>query len=308
MSDSKLPKGLVRNVTDDEIACYAEHGVVHLEGILDLAWLAEAERIFYLVFGEERAEGLNELNASELAPILAATGAKLLESEDERAQAEGQFKVGTFNHLKVPDLRAIGVAEPLPQVAAALMQASRINFYGDQLFLKEPRSIHRTAFHQDAPYFHLEGGQCCTIWMPLDVVDKSNAAMGYVRDSHTWDIHAANGFVTQTPMPGSPEKPLPDIEGHESEYDIQWVECRPGDAIVHHVRTAHGSTGNTTDRPRRAVSLRYLGEDCRYHPREGTPPDSQLSDSLAPGDVMDSPEFPLVWTREEGYLSAPGTR
>ena len=239
--------------------------------------------------------------------MLQAMGAELLASNEEVSQAEGLFKVGTFNHLRVPDLRTLGIHAPLPEVAARLMGANRINFYGDQFFLKEPRSMHRTAFHQDAPYFHLEGDQCCTIWMPLDVVDKSNSAMGYVRGSHRWPIHAANGFVTRQPMPGSPEKPLPDIEGHEDDYDIQWVECQPGDAIVHHVRTVHGSTGNTTDRPRRAVSLRYLGEDCRYHPREGTPPDSQKSEHLSPGDPMASPEFPLIWTRDEGYLPEPVT-
>ena len=203
MSVAPVPEGLTRPVRDEEVACYAEHGVVHLPGLLDPVWLAEAERVFGLVFGEGRAEGLNELNASELAPML--------------------------------------------------------------------------------------------------------RAMGYIRGSHRWPIHAANGFVTRQPMPGSPEKPLPDIEGHEEDYDIQWVECQPGDAIVHHVRTVHGSTGNTTDRPRRAVSLRYLGEDCRYHPREGTPPDSQKSEHLSPGDPMASPEFPLVWTRDEGYLPEPVT-
>ena len=307
MSAAPVPEGLTRPVRDEEVACYAEHGIVHLPGLLDPVWLAEAERVFELVFGEERAEGLNELNASELAPMLRATGAELLASNEEVSQAEGLFKVGTFNHLLVPDLRTLGIHAPMPEVAARLMGANRINFYGDQLFLKEPRSMHRTAFHQDAPYFHLEGDQCCTIWMPLDVVDRSNSAMGYIRGSHRWPIHAANGFVTRQPMPGSPEKPLPDIEGREDDYDIQWVECRPGDAIVHHVRTVHGSTGNTTDRPRRAVSLRYLGEDCRYHPREGTPADSQKSEHLSRGDPMASPEFPLVWTRDEGYLPEPVT-
>jgi ectoine hydroxylase-related dioxygenase (phytanoyl-CoA dioxygenase family) len=34
----------------------------------------------------------------------------------------------------------------------------------------------------------------------------------------------------------------------------------PGDAIVHHVRTVHGSTGNgRADGTRRALALRYLG-------------------------------------------------
>lgn len=191
----------------------------------------------------------------------------------------------------------------MPEAIAKLMGATRLNFYGEQLFFKEAGSLHRTAFHQDAPYFHLSGGQCCTVWMPLDVVNSDNGMMGYVRGSHLWEIHAANVFASQAPIPGSTLDPLPDIERHEDEYDVVYYPAKPGDAIVHHVRTVHGSTGNTSRRDRRAFALRYLGDDVRYLEREGTPPDSQKSDALEDGDLMDSDEFPLIWTVDQGYLT-----
>jgi len=56
-------------------------------------------------------------------------------------------------------------------------------------------------------------------------------------------------------------------------------------------------------RPFRALALRYLGDDVRYLEREGAAPDSQKSDALENGDLMDSEEFPLIWTAEYGYLS-----
>jgi ectoine hydroxylase-related dioxygenase (phytanoyl-CoA dioxygenase family) len=165
------------------------------------------------------------------------------------------------------------------------------------------RRVHRTAFHQDAPYFHLSGDQCCTVWMPLDVVDEENGIMGYVRGSHRWAIHGANTFVSQMQIPGSTERPLPDIEADESRYDVVYHRARPGDAIVHHVRTVHGSQGNeSATRSRRALTLRYLGDDVRYLERKGAPPDSHKSPVLSDGDVMDSPDFPLVWTAAGGYV------
>lgn len=61
----------------------------------------------------------------------------------------------------------------------------------------------------------------------------------------------------------------------------------------------------TSSRVRRAVALRYLGDDVRYLERSGAPPDPARSPSLRSGDRMDSAEFPLVWTRSAGYAATP---
>ena len=90
-------------------------------------------------------------------------------------------------------------------------------------------------------------------------------------------------------------------QGREQDFDIVYYPAKPGDAIVHHVKTVHGSTGNTGIRDRRAFALRYLGDDIRYLEREGAAPDSQKSTELGNGDLMDSDEFPLIWTQENGY-------
>ena len=180
------------------------------------------------------------------------------------------------------------------------MRSHRINFYGEQLFLKEASSLHRTAFHQDMPYFHVTGDKCCTVWIPLDAIGADNGMMGYVRGSHRWRTHAANGFVTQTPLPGSPFPQLPDVEGAAGEYDIVYYPAQPGDIIVHHANTVHGATGNTTRRDRRVVSLHYLGDDVREC--EGAALEAGKSPTLKNGDLMDSAEFPLVWASGKGYV------
>ena len=193
---------------------------------------------------------------------------------------------------------------PLPEYAASLMRSDRINFYGEQLFLKEAGSLHRTAFHQDMPYFHVTGDQFCTVWIPLDAIHADNGRMEYVKGSHRWRIHAANGFISQTPPAGSSLPKLPDIEGNPSDFDIVHHAARPGDIIVHHGKTVHGATGNSTDRDRRAFSLHYLGDDMRYLERDGVTLDAGRSPKLEDGDLLDSVEFPLVWTKGAGYVSA----
>lgn len=290
----------MRGVTDQEINNYRKHGVVFLEGLLDPEWLDLLAQAYDHEMSAE-TESLVRLDVGETASVLSDLGVELLAGSS--AAPTGRFEVRTFNWRQFPSIAQLGCRPPMPQLVAQLMGSSRINFFGEQAFYKEAGSLHRTAFHQDLPYFHLEGGQCCTIWMPLDVVDAENGMMGYVRGSHRWETYAANVFASQAPIPGSTLTHLPDIEGREDEFDLVYYPARPGDAIVHHVRTVHGSTGNTSTRDRRALALRYTGDDVRYRVREGAPPDSQQSPALQDGDVLDSDEFPLIWTAEQGYLA-----
>ena len=292
----------MRKITEDEINHYREHGVVYLPNLLDAAWLRKMEAAYTQeMFGDQK--GITALDVGARAKELAERGVELLARDTEAAT--GRFWIRSFNWRKFPSVAELGCTPPLPETIATLMGSTRINFYGEQLFFKEAGSVHRTTFHQDAPYFHLSGEQCCTVWMPLEDVDADNGMMGYVRGSHRWDIHAASYFGSrQTALPGSENKVLPDIEAHESDYDVIYYPAKAGDAIVHQVRTVHGSTGNTGKRNRRAFTLRYLGNDVRYLERKGAPPDSQKSPQLKNGDVMDSDEFPLIWTADQGYLSA----
>ena len=290
----------MRQITEDEVRHYQQHGVVYLPDLLDPEWLAELEDGYTEEMFADPA-GISHLDLGEASELLAQAGVELLTETTERPT--GRFWVRTFNWRHFPAVAKLGCEAPLPEVAAKIMGSTRLNFYGEQAFFKEAGSIHRTAFHQDAPYFHLEGDQCCTIWIPLDVVDAENSMMGYVRGSHRWDIHAANVFTSQTPIPGSMLERLPDIEHNEDKYDVVYYPSKPGDAIIHHVRTVHGSTSNTGTRDRRAFALRYLGDDVRYLEREGAATDSQKSAALKNGDLMDSEEFPLIWTADKGYLS-----
>merc|ERR1712046_175253 len=96
--------------------------------------------------------------------------------------------------------------------------------------------------------------------------------------SHRGPTYAPNNLLTtkasQTMAAHMPEGVplLPDIEGHEKDYDIIYHEASPGDVVVHHQNTIHGSAGNTSlERHRRAASIRYIGDDVVYEaPRVDT--------------------------------------
>jgi len=293
--------GALRDITEEERRHYDRHGVVHLPDLLGDDWLGRLEAAFAQEMSADQA-GLNVVDFKALTPMIEASGAEFV--TPEVASATGRFCISSFNWRHFPALAALCCGPPLPDVVAGLMRSRRINFYGEQLFLKEAGSLHRTTFHQDMPYFHVTGDKCCTVWIPLDAIGIDNGMMGYVRGSHRWRTHAASAFVTQMPLPGSPLPKLPDIEGAAGEYDIVYYPARPGDVIVHHANTVHGATGNSSRRDRRAYSLHYLGDDVRYREREVAALNLGKSTALGNGDLMDSAEFPLVWASGEGYVSS----
>ena len=187
----------------------------------------------------------------------------------------------------------------MPEIAGALLESDKVRFFGDQIFVKEPQTRERTAFHQDATYFEIDGDQCCVMWVPVDPVTLEGGVMQYVRGSHRdGKLYQPNVFIAQTPFPGAEGELVPDIEGHLDDYDIVHFDVEPGDVIVHHYRTIHGAGGNHTRyQVRRAASLRYCGDDIRFCTRPWAPRQLHHTHCLQDGEPLSGPDFPVVWTR-----------
>ena len=90
--------------------------------------------------------------------------------------------------------------------------------------------------------------------------------------------------------------PLPRIDDNPDRYDIVRFEAEPGDVIVHHYRTLHGSTGNvSTSSLRRANSIRLAGDDVTFYNRPSSPDPWKTTIGLADGDPIDGVDrFPRV--------------
>ena len=220
------------------------------------------------------------------------------ETAGEAPKRKGSFLLDSGVAAKDMNFRAFALLGECPEIAAALLQSDKINFYDDQVFVKQPKTSERTAYHQDSSYFHFEGDQACTMWIPVDPVSFDSGTIRYVRGSHRWGFFKPNVFVSQMAFPGADGDTLPDIDGNEADYDIVSYELAPGDMLVHHHLTVHGSAGNATLRQtRRAASLRYCGDDIRFKFRAAAPAQAHFHHSLKDGDPLDCAQFPVVWPR-----------
>lgn len=220
-------------------------------------------------------------------------------SETLSANGDGKFFYDAAGWRFYEGIRSVALDSSLPSLTAQLLESTTLNFWEDTTFVKAPLTPQRTTFHQDYGYFQISGSKCCIVWIPLDPVTEETGSMEYIRGSHHWqEAYAPNVLISQSSHPLSPFDRLPDIEANRSDYDIISFDVEPGDVIIHHVMTVHGSRGNMSkNQVRRAVSLRYCGDDIVYCDRPGAMVQPYLIDKPDEGAPLYSKDYPLVWPR-----------
>jgi len=286
---SALGEGFVRLPTDAEVAAFWADGAVVLRGALDPACVRALESaVTELLGGSELAD------MTAMGEGLAAAGQTVLR---EPGAARGRFRGGVDHWLTRPAFARFACASALPALVARLLRATKLNLWEDSLLVKEPHSREHTAWHQDLGYFHVTGEQLCTTWVPLDAVDAASGAMRFARGSHRWpDLYRPNLFVSTQPIPRTEGAVVPDVDALAAAGEIELLawDLALGDVSVHHARTLHAAGANSTERWRRAVSVRYCGDDARYRLRPGAPQKPHHAE-VRDGQVLDHERCPVVW-------------
>lgn len=199
------------------------------------------------------------------------------------------------NWQRIPEFEDFVRHSDAARIAARLMRSKTARFFHDHILVKRPGSSTVTPWHQDQPYYCVEGQQSVSFWIPLDPVPR-DIVMECVSGSHLW----GKGF---RPMRFDGSKlyekddfePMPDIEAMRDTLDIAAWSLEPGDAIAFSFRTVHGAPANTSAGMRRVFSARWVGDDAVYAKRAGrtSPPFPGLT--LADGAPFDDPLFPVVY-------------
>jgi ectoine hydroxylase-related dioxygenase (phytanoyl-CoA dioxygenase family) len=190
----------------------------------------------------------------------------------------------------------------LAAIAAELTGSSRISLYHDHVLVKEPRTRQRTPWHQDQPYYDVEGMQNVSFWIPVDPVPVESA-LELVAGTHRGPWLMPRTFLDQRAawFPEGSLADLPDIDARRDEFPIRSWGLEPGDAIAFHMLTVHGAPGMVGDRRRRVFSVRVLGDDMVYAPRDWVcSPDFRRVipsevDSREKGQPLRGEWFPQLW-------------
>jgi ectoine hydroxylase-related dioxygenase (phytanoyl-CoA dioxygenase family) len=197
---------------------------------------------------------------------------------------------------RIPEYRSFIFESPAAAIAGALMQAATVRLFHEHVLVKEPGTTLKTPWHQDMPYYCLDGPKTCSLWVALDPVAQDTCPE-YIAGSHRWGVQFRPERFDGTALTeGDMRELLPDIDADRGAYDIRSWEIEPGDAIAFDYSTVHGAPANLhQNRRRRAFSLRLIGEGATYQ-EKGThsPPFPDIG--LKPGDPFEGEAFPLLWT------------
>ena len=191
---------------------------------------------------------------------------------------------------------------PLAAVASRLMQSRTARLYHDHMLTKEPGTRQPTPWHQDQPYYNVDGTQNVSFWIPVDPVSRA-ATLEFAAGTHRGPWLMPRTFMTNEArwFPAGTLAELPDIEaGRHAQpptHRILGWALEPGDAVAFHMLTLHATGGVEPGRRRRVFSVRFLGDDMRHAPRPWkTSPDFPgLAEELPAGAPMEHPLFPLLW-------------
>jgi len=234
-----------------------------------------------------------DLMAEGVAQNMAEPGAYA----SENAVTEGRFFDDYCNWTRIAAYETVIRKSPAAELAATAMQSGSAQFFHDHLLVKEAGTPKPTPWHQDAPYYFVQGQQTVSMWIPLDPVRE--ASLRFIAGSHRWDrmVRPVSWADDSDFYQGDHDwTPVPDPDANPAANRVLEWPMDPGDVVLFDFRTVHGARGNTSPNRRRALSLRWMGDDARYVDRPGRTSPPFPGHGMRSGDRLRADWFPVLWT------------
>ncbi len=214
-----------------------------------------------------------------------------------RPDDPGRFFEDFCNWQDIDQFQRFIAESPAAWAAQRLMDSPSVRLYHDHVLVKEPGTRQRTPWHQDQPYYNIEGRQNISMWIPVDPVPRAST-LEVVAGSHRGPWLMPRTFMDNQAkwFPEGSLQDLPDIEADRAAHPILGWALEPGDVVCFQMLTLHGAGGFEGPGRRRVFSVRFMGEDTRHAPRawKTSPEFPGLADELPAGAPMDHALFPLL--------------
>ena len=217
-------------------------------------------------------------------------------AENLKVGESGRFFDDYCNWTRIPGFHEVVQTSPAAPVAADLMRSDQVQIFHDHVLVKEPGTSKPTPWHQDGPYYFVEGTQTVSFWSPVDPV--TDATLRCVAGSHLWakPVLPTRWLAETSFYPNESDyMPVPDPDSEAME--IREWEMEPGDAVAFNYGILHGARGNDSSARRRAFSLRFVGDDTRYVERPGRTSPPFPDHGMMPGQRLREDWFPVVFRR-----------
>ena len=209
---------------------------------------------------------------------------------------EGRFFEDYCNWQRISEFQKFAEESPAAQIVAEATESKSIQLFHEHIFVKDPGTVKETPWHQDMPYYCVDGNDTGSFWIPLDPITKENSLKILLGSHKFTKLIRPTKWSNNKPWYKNDDNymDMPNINSMEKK--ILKTEMNLGDAILFNFKVLHSSSGNATNIPRRAFSMRFIGDDVKYLERSGetSPPFKGID--LKDGERMRKDWFPVVWT------------
>ena len=178
------------------------------------------------------------------------------------------------------------------------MQSHTAQLFHDHVLVKEPGTAKPTPWHQDSPYYFVEGAQTLSFWIPVEPVE--DATLRCVKGSHKWDkpvlptrwLKEHNFYAdTDAYMPVSdPDAEDMPVAEWALNQGMRW-HLISGFCMAHAAIIQTGGGG---------LSLRFVGDDAVFVERPGHTSPPFPGHDMTPGQKLRTDWFPVIWPQIEG--------
>ena len=209
-------------VSDEQVEAFRRDGAVCIRGAFTPEEVALVER------GIER-------NLAEPSPRALVAS---------RPDDTGRFVEDFCNWDRIGEYERVIRESAAAGIAGRLMGASTVRLFHDHMLVKEPGTRQPTPWHQDQPYYNVDGSQTCSVWMPVDPVSRA-ATLEFVAGSHLGPWLMPRTFMDGQAkwFPEGSLADLPDVEADRSAFPIVGWALEPGDAVFFHMLALHAAGG-----------------------------------------------------------------
>ena len=210
---------------------------------------------------------------------------------------EGRFFEDYCNWQRINEFKKFAEESPAAQIVAEATGSKSIQLFHEHIFVKDPGTKKETPWHQDMPYYCVDGNDTGSFWIPLDPITKENSLQILLGSHKLPKLVRPTKWSNDMPWYKNDDNymDLPNINSMEE--NILKTEMNLGDAILFNFKVLHSSPGNSENIPRRAFSMRFIGDDIKYLDRGGetSPPFKGIN--LKTGSKMREDWFPVLWNR-----------
>src|ERR1700734_800627 len=114
------------------------------------------------------------LRADEVAGGAVLAGPGPLAQVASGADDPGAFFEDFRRWQEIPQIERLARHSRVPAAAAALMATQQLRFYHDHILVKEAATTQRTPWHQDQPYYNVDG-HGVSAWIAVDPVPEGGS-------------------------------------------------------------------------------------------------------------------------------------